>query len=238
MNRNAVRVPRRWWPRPPRFLNPSRSAVPGRLLRSIQSAALSYSYRGVPCFKNPFDLALYSLMIDRERPATLVEIGSAAGGSALWFADQCRARGLDTVVISVDIQPPLDVYDPTVTFIKGDVRSLESSRLPELLADCPRPLMVIEDGPHTFDACLGALRFFHEYLHAGEYLIIEDGIVGDLGYRSLRRGPTRAIRAFMRTHPGSFEINRGLCDYFGRNVTWNTDGYLRRLASFPEVTAQ
>lgn len=62
--------------------------------------------RGVPCLKNPFDLARYSMLIHRQRPGTLVEIGSAAGGSALWFADQCRVHGLATKVISADLQPP------------------------------------------------------------------------------------------------------------------------------------
>ena len=32
-----------------------------------------------------------------------------------------------------------------------------------------------------------------------------------------------------RTH-GRYEIDRTFCDYYGRNVTWNVDGYLRRIA--------
>ena len=221
-------APRRWWPRWPQALDRQRSAIPLRLLRSVQVATFAYSYRGVACFKNPFDLALYTLLIGRVRPATLVEIGSAAGGSALWFADQCRAHGLETTVISVDIRVPRRVDDPAVQFIEGDVHALEQSRLPELLARCDRPLLVIEDGPHTFEGCTAALQFFHRYMQSGEYLIIEDGILRDLGYRELRSGPTRAIKAFLKHHADDYVVDREMCDFFGRNVTWNPNGYLRR----------
>lgn len=226
--RRRPRVPRRWLPRRPIFLDASRSALPRGLLRSVQAATLSYTYRGVPCFKSPFDLALYSMLINQQRPGTLVEIGSAAGGSALWFADQCRAQGVSTSIISVDINVPKGIRDPDVRFVEGDVHSLDESELSELLAVCERPLLVVEDGPHTYEGCLAAMHFLHEHLRSGEYLVIEDGILDELGYRSLRSGPKRAVRAFLRDHPGAYEIDRDDCDYFGRNVTWNPSGYLRR----------
>lgn len=209
-------------------LDRSRSAIPQRLLRSVQAGTFAYTYRGIPCWKNPFDLALYTLLIHRVRPATVVEIGSAAGGSAVWFADQCRAQGLNTAVISVDLNPPTGVHDPAVRFVRGDVHALDDSPLSGLLERCERPLLVIEDGPHTEAGTGAALRYFHRYLDSGEYIVVEDGIVRDLGYRSLRNGPVRATRAFMREHPGEYTVDRGLCDLYGRNVTWNPNGYLRR----------
>ena len=66
------------------------SDLPYELLMKIQQGTMAYRHRGVPLLKNPFDLALYPLLLERARPRTLIEIGSYSGGSALWFADSCR----------------------------------------------------------------------------------------------------------------------------------------------------
>jgi cephalosporin hydroxylase len=42
-------------------------------------------------------------------------------------------------------------------------------------------------------------------------------------------GPLKAIEAFLNQGAGRYEVDRSLCDYFGKNVTWNVDGYLRRV---------
>jgi cephalosporin hydroxylase len=42
-------------------------------------------------------------------------------------------------------------------------------------------------------------------------------------------GPLRAIHEFLARTNGRYEIDRTLCDTFGTNVTWNVDGYLRRV---------
>jgi cephalosporin hydroxylase len=42
-------------------------------------------------------------------------------------------------------------------------------------------------------------------------------------------GPLRAIHEFLARTAPRYEIDRSLCDYFGPNVTWNVDGYLRRV---------
>ena len=95
----------------------------------------------------------------------------------------------------------------------------------------PRPLLIVEDGPHIYEASLSALRFFDSYLDQGDYIVIEDGIVDELGLSEYRSGPRRAIHQFLHEAGGRYEIDRHLCDYFGQNVTWNTDGYLRRVTN-------
>jgi cephalosporin hydroxylase len=212
-----------------RPVDPKCSRLPARTLRSIQAATFRYNYAGRRCIKNPFDLALYSMLISRERPGTIIEIGSAAGGSALWFACQCRGLGLDTQVLSVDINPVVDLEYPGVSFLAGDIHDLQATRLPELLVSAKRPFLVIEDGPHTREACLAALNFFDQFLQRGEYIVIEDGILYDLGYWQLQNGPNRAVAEFLATHGTRYTCDREMCDFFGRNFTWNTNGYLRRI---------
>ena len=40
---------------------------------------MNYTYKGVPTYKNPFDLALYQLLLWEQKPRTLIEIGSKWG---------------------------------------------------------------------------------------------------------------------------------------------------------------
>jgi cephalosporin hydroxylase len=196
---------------------------------TIQGALFHFTYHGHPCFKNPFDLALYTLLLDRERPRTIIEIGSAGGGSALWFAGQMRSHGVDAQVISLDLIRQRGVKESGVQFIKGDALDLAASPLPALLERAERPFLVVDDGAHTYDTVLASLEFFRPYLRSGEYMVVEDGVVADLGLRSYEDGPNRAMDEFMRRHPGEFVVDRSYCDFYGHNVTWATNGFLRRV---------
>jgi cephalosporin hydroxylase len=213
----------------PYWMDATRTMLPLRVLNTIQRGSFRYEHRGVTCIKNPFDLALYALLIGRTKPRTIIEIGSAHGGSALWFADQMRINGILANIVSLDINRVEKVTDDGVRFLQGDIHDLAASELPTILATCPRPLMVVEDGPHTFEGCSAALAFFSNYLRSGEYIVIEDGILRDIRMRELRNGPNRAIAQFIAGQTGRFLIDRDYCDFFGHNVTWNTNGYLRRV---------
>src|SRR5258708_38877100 len=96
------------------------SDIPYDLLMKIQQGTMTYRYRGIPMQKNPFDLALYPLLLERARPRTLIEIGSFAGGSALWVADQGRQLGLRLRGFSVDRQGPTGGSRPPATLLRGD----------------------------------------------------------------------------------------------------------------------
>lgn len=199
----------------------SNSDIPYDLLMKIQQGTMAYRYRGVPMLKNPFDLALYSLLLEEVQPKTLIEIGSHAGGSALWFAEQRPMR-----VISIDLEVPR-LKHPSITFLHGDARSLRSTLD---IDDVAHPLLVVEDSDHRASTTAAVLDFFDEHLQSGEYIVIEDGILSDMRVAAqYEGGPLRAIHEFLARKPDRYEIDRTYCDYFGRNVTWNVDGYLRRV---------
>jgi cephalosporin hydroxylase len=207
-----------------------RSAIDYELLMAIQRGTMAYRYRGIPLLKNPFDLALYPMLLDHAKPRTLIEIGSYRGGSAVWFADQGRALGLELAVVSVDRELPQGVVAPNVTFLEGDAHALANVLSPDFMSALPRPLLVVEDSSHLAGTTTAVLDFFDPLLRSGEYIVIEDGILTDM--RAADRydgGPLRAIEAFLGRNPGRYTIDRHFCDYFGRNVTWNVNGYLRRL---------
>lgn len=203
------------------------SDAPARLLNQIQQGVFAgYHFDGTPCSKNPFDLALYTKLLSELRPKTIIEIGSAAGGSGKWFAAQLKGLGVDGMVYSFDINPVTGLDSDNLKFGKADIFNLAESDLSKILENCERPLLVVEDGPHTFEGCLAALEFFRDYLSKGEYYVVEDGNLMELGYYELKNGPKRAINQFL-TSNSAFEIDYSYCDFFGRNVTWNHNGWLR-----------
>jgi cephalosporin hydroxylase len=203
------------------------SGIPYDLLMTIQRGTMAYRYHGVPMLKSPFDLALYPLLLDRARPRTLIEIGSYAGGSACWFADQVPGMR----VWSVDVAPPSDVTHPGVTFLRGDARDLGAVLTAEVMRAIERPLLVVDDASHMASATAAVLDFFDGWLRPEEFMVVEDGILTAMRIEdAYEGGPLRAIHEFITRTGGRYEIDRTLCDYFGPNVTWSVDGYLRRVS--------
>jgi cephalosporin hydroxylase len=207
-------------------------ALDGPTLSSIQRGTLATRYKGVAFLKNPFDIALYLQLLDRLRPRTVIEVGTNEGGSALWFADMIQALGLPPRVLSIDLDAKVGFTDPRIAFIKGDARRLGDALSLGLLAGLAHPWLVTEDSSHYYDTSRGTLDFFHPHLHRGDYIVIEDGVVKFLpeeGNRVYQDGPNRAVEDFLRAHAEEYEIDRDLCDFYGTNVTWNPNSWLRRL---------
>ena len=199
-------------------------------LMAIQAGTLNYTWRGVSCMKNPFDFALLFKLIWDLKPRTIMEIGSNRGGSALMLADMVNLYGLDCHIWSVDVNRVDDIHDHRITFLEGDALDLSGTFSPEMLATMPRPWLVLEDSAHLYETSLGVLRFYHEYLAPGDYVIVEDGNVDDMGRsEEFHGGPNRAIKEFFESCPGSYRLDTGNCDYWGHNMTWNTNGYWQRV---------
>jgi cephalosporin hydroxylase/predicted SAM-dependent methyltransferase len=206
-----------------------RSALDHTTLTSIQNALHTYTYRGVSLPKNPFDLGLYPLLMSKLKPRTILEIGSNAGGSALWMGDLCDAMGLDCHIHSLDIVKVKDVKHKRVTFYEGDGRNLGPTWTEKLLAKLPRPWLVIEDADHSYETSSSALAFFDPLLTADDVLVIEDGIISDLSQLPEgTSGPHKALRQFLGKHFIEWEIIADYCDFYGYNYTWASNGFLRK----------
>ena len=67
------------------------------------------TWMGVRALKNPFDAWIYQEIIYEVKPDVIVEIGSAEGGSTLFFANLLDLLGSGTVV-SVDIDSERERY--------------------------------------------------------------------------------------------------------------------------------
>lgn len=138
--------------------------------------------------------------------------------------------GEEAKVISIDIKLPKIEAPKGIKLLQGNVRFLEEVFEQENLYSLPRPWLVIEDSQHSYVGCLAAIKFFSAHLKPEEYLVIEDGVLDDLGWsEQFGGGPNRAIKEFLVNHPNEFEIDREYCDMFGPNMTYNPNGYLKKL---------
>jgi cephalosporin hydroxylase len=207
---------------------PFESSIRGEFLKHYQRGVLGYTYRGVPCFKSPIDLAIYLKLIWELKPRTIIEVGTKAGGSALLWADILAIYGFSAHVYSIDLDPAR-IADERISFLAGDVHDLLSAFDRNGIMAAPRPWLVTEDSAHTYDGCLAALRYLSTVMAAGDVLVMEDGNLAELGLEErYQGGPSRAIAEFMTHDPGRFEVLSSLCDLFGPNATYNPNGYLRK----------
>jgi cephalosporin hydroxylase len=205
------------------------TSMPFEPLSRLQNSLHNHQYRGVEMLKNPFDMALYPRLIWELKPRTIIEIGSKSGGSALWMGDLLNTFGIDGHILSVDIVRVDQVSHPRVTFLEGNGRKLGEVLDEQMLKGLPRPWLVIEDADHEYETSIEVLKFFHPWLQPGEYIVVEDGIISDLSQiPDCNSGPHRALKEFLPNHAEEYEIDSAYCDFFGYNVTWCTNGWLRK----------
>jgi cephalosporin hydroxylase len=208
-----------------------RSNLAGDTLSGIHAGTMATRYKGAGFLKSPFDMALYSQLMERLRPSTVIEIGTYQGGSALWFADMMVIFGLSPRVVSIDIAADVGFVDSRIQFITADALHLGDVMQAAILERLPRPWLVVEDSAHYYETTHAVLDFFHLHLASGDYIVVEDGVVKFLpepDYRTYQDGPNRALEDFLAANPDAYEIDRGLCDFYGTNVTYNPNGWLRR----------
>jgi cephalosporin hydroxylase len=206
------------------------TAFPPQFLPAFQQGVLAYTYKGISCMKCPIDLAIYTKLIWDLRPRSLVEIGVHKGGSALWFADTIAAAGIDCSILSIDLAPAAEFADPRIEFLAGDTARLDTTLTPARLAGLRHPWLVVEDSAHTYDATGAAIGFFAETMSSGDVLVIEDGVLDELGVSEQHQGgPNRAVGEFLSANPGAFRVLYEYCDMFGRNATYNPNAYLAKI---------
>jgi len=168
-------------------------------------------WKGLPLLKGVYDTALYPLLLADLRPATIIEFGSEAGGSAIWLADLAAALGIDCNVHSMDLEPPTLSHE-RVTFMRGDSNAVAQEMPDSWLRTLPHPWLVIEDAHVNIG---GILKHLAGHLRAGDYLVIED------------ENAERDVGLHLLDHPGKLLVDTFFTDYFGINATCSPDQILR-----------
>ena len=195
-------------------------------VNTIDKGHHQVSYRGVNAIRCPFDYVIYQMIISEIKPDLIIEIGTRKGGGAYYMADLLDNIGkgiIHTIDIVDEVEPIVKEHKRIKFFTDG------WENYPIELAKSFTKILVIEDASHMYLDSIGALNKFHSLVSKDSYFIVEDGIVNKLGLeKKYDGGPLRAIREFLPNHP-DFIVDRKWCDMFGKNATFNVNGYLKKI---------
>lgn len=190
------------------------SDIPTPIFAMSQGVAACMRWKGLPLFKTAFDMALMPMLLAEVKPATVFEVGSGSGASALWIADLLRIHGNNAAVHSVDIRASA-ASDPQVTYYAGDCRQPEALFPTTVLTAAPHPWLVMEDAHTNVD---GVLAHMDQFMARGDYLMVEDS-----------NGKRDAILTLLKDRPERYAVDTFFTDFFGRNATVAMDSILRRM---------
>jgi cephalosporin hydroxylase len=193
---------------------------------SLYSGHLKVTYKGVNAIKCPFDYVILQMIISEIKPDLIIEIGTNQGGTALYMADLLTVNNINGQIHSIDINDnALDNIksNPKIKLFTEGWESYDLSITKNF-----NTIMVIEDAAHTYECTIGAIEKFAKVVSVGSYLIVEDGIVDNLNMNYFNGGPLKALREFLPKHD-EFIVDRKWCDLFGKNATFNVNGYLKKI---------
>ncbi len=209
-------------------------------------------YKGYLSVKCPTDLWTIQEIIHETRPQLIIETGTFAAGSALFYAD--LLRGTQARVVTIDVKPPnAESLDPSLPWPPRHDRltimqasSVAESTREHLISQYRAgivPTMVLLDSQHEAYHVLQELELWSKVVTAGCYLVVEDTCVAGhpvevedaLGHESLepalasiqrKGGPMEAMTNwFVKEPEGRWQIDRGRERHL---LTYNPCGYIYR----------
>ncbi len=222
-----------------------RSDLPPETVQGQFMGKYFITHRGCQLIKSPDDMLIFQQLFWNLRPATIIELGTFTGGSAIWMADMLRQMEIESRIYSMDINLSLveeqvkKLQPENLTFLKGDSNAIEKTFTEEFLSSLPHPWVVNEDA-HT--NIYGVLEHFGRFMKQGDYFVVEDlnpDLPRQLGfgrvypeYRYERAGPTVGLgdlKRFLSEYSQEYAVDSFYTDLFGYNATHNWHGYIRRM---------
>ena len=204
-----------------------KNKVGGFDIIDVYRGHFNIKYRGIPNLKCPFDYVIYQMILSELKPDLIIDIGTNNGGGTLYLADLMENIG-HGIIHTIDIKDQSDKLIKEHKRIKIFINGWENYDIKK--AGVFKKTLIIDDASHTYEDVLKTLNKFSPLVSVGSYFIVEDGIVTKLGReKSLNGGPLRATKEFLSQN-SKFEIDRKYCDMFGKNATFNPDGYLKRIS--------
>jgi cephalosporin hydroxylase len=188
------------------------------------SDTINLSWFGYEVLKCPLDLWEYQELLVRTRPDVVIETGTFAGGSALFFAMILDGIGRGRV-ITIDVESKPDRPEhPRIAYIIG------SSIDRPVLAEVRRMVgneraMVILDSDHRAEHVYQEILAYSPLVQVGDYLVVEDtNVNGHPTWAEFGPGPMEAVQKFLSENDDFIIDDR--CERF--LMTLSPRGYLRR----------
>jgi cephalosporin hydroxylase len=189
-------------------------------------------YLGLPTRKSVSDLWNYQEIIFEIKPTLIVELGTFAGGSALYFSHLLKAikgrHKVFTVDVSRDALAPEIMQDPDIEFMLASSCSDEvAQRIEALRQEFPGPMFVILDSDHSKKHVLAEMIMLRTLMRPCDYLIVEDSnINGHPVSPGWGDGPYEAIEEYEKMYPGDYRHDDEREKKFG--FTFAVRGFLIR----------
>lgn len=196
-------------------------------INTISEGHHKVTYRGIKTIKCPFDYVIYQMLLFDIKPDLIIEIGTNHGGAALYMANMLDIIG-EGEIHTIDIKE-YEINDlvkdhPRIKRFLGGYENYDLN-----LAKGFNKVMVIDDGSHTYGDVMSSLEMFKDIVSVGSYFIVEDGALDKIGLGpQYNGGPNKAIFEFLNDNP-NYAIDKNLCNFFGINATFNTNGYLKKI---------
>ncbi len=155
-------------------------------------------------------------------------------GSVLFDLMQVFHKSIEVIVTSVYpveeqrkiMKDAAEYYDKAqgVDILLEKIKKVARSLMPL------NTILIIEDGSHNYEDVMATLHKFSPFVTPNSYLIVEDGIVTELGRAAeFNGGPQKAVSELLKQNI-HFVVDRKWCDFFGPNATFNTNGYLKKIS--------
>lgn len=190
------------------------------------------TFMGVQCLKSVLDMWNYQEIIYDFKPSLIVEFGTYAGGSTLFFSSVLKAVSPRSRVLTVDAAPELAaaaVRADSHIECMGTTTTDPSvaTRIRQLRDELPGCVFAILDSDHRASNVLQELRFLRGLLRSGDYVVVEDSnINGHPVLPGWGAGPLEALQEYEREHPDDYIHDIGRETKFG--FTWAVNGFLIR----------
>jgi cephalosporin hydroxylase len=212
------------------YVKPLTISVAELMISQHRPAARGHNtWAGIPFLKHPVDAWMMQELIWKVKPDCIVELGTAFGGSSIFFCHMLDVLGNGIVVtVDTDQSRSRGVDHPRLGKIEGDAGDPEVVRDVKSWCEANRT-MVIHDASHESADVYRDLKNYADVVGLDSYFIVEDGVVdlfnAPVGWSSVRPGPLDAIRRFLE-EDDRFRPDLE-CERFG--MTYNPHGYLRRV---------
>jgi cephalosporin hydroxylase len=174
----------------------------------------SLKWKGLSLIKTAEDAAILPQLIQDLKPSTIIEIGSGSGASAIWMADHLKMNHIEGKVYSID-REKVNVSHPSVDFIQGDAKYLESLLSKEKVMSFPHPWLIVDDAHTTL---VPVLNYLYPMMQNGDYVFVEDSGVQQ-----------EQIGRFVMTHDNALLVDTFYTDFFGRNSVSAKNSILKKV---------